>query len=122
MNDAPTHTVQPTKYCHACGKSIDSRAEICPHCGVRQHAPPVGLGPNTPAGHNRIAAALFAIILGGIGVHKFYLGRIGQGLLYLLFFWTAIPAVIGIIEGIIYLTRTDEQFFAEYVVRKKGWF
>ncbi|EFL92339.1 TM2 domain-containing hypothetical protein [Candidatus Regiella insecticola LSR1] len=37
---------------------------------------------------------------GGIGAHKFYLGKIGQGFLYLLFFWTLIPAIIAFIEFI----------------------
>ena len=114
MTDA---TTTMTKYCHACGKTIDARAEICPHCGVRQHAPPHSpspFGPNTPSGRNRIAAALFALLLGSFGIHKFYLGRIGQGILYFLFCWTMIPTVIGIIEGIIYLTMSDQEFAAKY--------
>jgi TM2 domain-containing membrane protein YozV len=72
------------------------------------------LGRSTASGKNRIAAALFALLLGGLGIHKFYLGRVGQGILYLVFFWTFIPTVIGFIEGIIYLTRSDEDFEAKY--------
>jgi TM2 domain-containing membrane protein YozV len=110
---APTATSQ--KFCHACGRSIDVRAEICPHCGVRQPmAYGAPLGVNTPSGRNRIAAALFAIFLGGFGVHKFYLGRVGQGILYLIFCWTFIPSFIGFIEGIIYLTKSDQEFAVEY--------
>jgi TM2 domain-containing membrane protein YozV len=105
----------PTKFCFACGATIDSRAEICPKCGVRQQSASVNvLGTNTPSGRNRIAAALFAIFLGGFGVHKFYLGKVGQGILYLLFFWTLLPALIAFVEGIIYLTKTDTEFAAEY--------
>lgn len=114
MTDA---TTAATKFCHACGATIDARAEICPKCGVRQHAPPAPpfpLGPMTPSGKNRIAAAIFALLLGGFGVHKFYLGRIGQGVLYLLFCWTFIPTVIGFIEGILYLTMSDQEFAAKY--------
>lgn len=59
-------------------------------------------------------SALFALILGGVGIHKFYLGRVGQGILYLLFCWTFIPAVIGFIEGIIYLTMSDALFEERY--------
>lgn len=59
---------------------------------------------------SRIAAGVLAILLGGIGVHKFYMGKIGMGILYLLFCWTGIPALIGLIEGIIYLTESDEKF------------
>jgi len=66
------------------------------------------------SGRNRVAAALFAMLLGGFGAHKFYLGKIGQGFLYLIFFWTAIPAIIGFVEGIIYLTKSDQEFAAEY--------
>ena len=76
------------------------------------YAPP--LGPNSPSGRNRTAAALFALLLGGLGVHKFYLGKVGQGVLYLIFCWTFIPAIIGFIEGIIYLTKSDQEFAAEY--------
>jgi TM2 domain-containing membrane protein YozV len=106
----------PSKYCHACGQPIDNRAEICPKCGVRQPTMygASALGPMTPSGKNRIAAALFAILLGGLGVHKFYLGRIGQGIFYLLFFWTFLPALIGLIEGIVYLASSDADFAAKY--------
>lgn len=59
---------------------------------------------------SKLASALLAIFLGDFGAHKFYLGRPGMGILYLLFFWTGIPAVIGIIEGIIYLLQSEETF------------
>lgn len=59
---------------------------------------------------SKLASALLAIFLGDFGAHKFYLGRPGMGILYLLFFWTGIPAVIGIIEGIMYLLQSEETF------------
>lgn len=59
---------------------------------------------------SKLASALLAIFLGDFGAHKFYLGRPGMGILYLLFFWTGIPAVIGIIEGILYLLQSEETF------------
>jgi TM2 domain-containing membrane protein YozV len=102
------------KYCSDCGSIINAKAEICPKCGVRQWPAPGTIGPSTPTGKNRIAAAIFALLLGGLGIHKFYLGRIGQGILYLIFFWTFIPAVVGFIEGIIYLTMSDQEFEAKY--------
>ena len=105
-------TATSVKFCHSCGTSIYSRAEICPHCGVRQ---PMQYNPSANRrSRDRVAAALFAFFLGSFGAHKFYLGRIGQGVLYLLFSWTLIPAILGFIEGIIYLTKSDEQFAAEY--------
>ncbi|MEB5476123.1 TM2 domain-containing protein [Acinetobacter sp. ESL0695] len=97
-----------TKFCFACSQSIDARAEICPKCGVRQTNPPV-VGEK-----NKLAAALLAFFLGGFGIHKFYLGRIGQGFLYLIFCWTFLPAFIAFIEGIIYLCSSDEQFARKY--------
>jgi len=71
-------------------------------------------GATTVRGRNRVAAALFAILLGAFGVHKFYLGKVGLGVLYLVFFWTAIPALVGFIEGIIYLTMSDMDFAAKF--------
>ena len=70
------------KYCSECGHVINAKAEICPKCGVRQMFVPSSSTSNAPTGKSRIAAALFAIVLGGIGIHKFYLGRVGLGVLY----------------------------------------
>jgi hypothetical protein len=104
------------KYCSECGAIIRANAEICPKCGVRQMPPPfnVNLGPVTPGGRNRIAAAIFAILLGSLGIHKFYLGLTGWGVVYLLFCWTGIPTVVGIIEGILLLVMSDEEFTRQY--------
>jgi TM2 domain-containing membrane protein YozV len=101
------------KFCHECGAVIRAKAEICPKCGVRQFAGPSGLS-TAPNGKSKLAAGLLAVLLGGIGVHKFYLGRVGQGIVYLLFCWTFIPTIIGLIEGIIYLTMSDQAFVEKY--------
>lgn len=63
---------------------------------------------------NRIAAALLAIFLGDFGIHKFYLGKPVQGFIYLIFFWTFLPSLIGFIEGIIYLCMSDKSFENKY--------
>lgn len=63
---------------------------------------------------NKTTAGLFALLLGGLGVHKFYLGQSGMGVLYLLFFWTGIPAIVALIEGVMYLTMSDEDFNLKY--------
>ncbi|UZE46958.1 TM2 domain-containing protein [Rhodopseudomonas sp. P2A-2r] len=102
------------KYCTDCGSVISARAEICPRCGVRQMSPPGAFGATTASGRSRVAAAIFAILLGGLGIHKFYLGRVGQGILYMLFCWTFVPAIIGLVEGIIYLTMSDADFEMKY--------
>lgn len=109
-----------TKFCFHCGAVIAAPAEICPSCGVRQPEPP---GPPAPP-LNRVIAALFAIFLGPLGAHKFYLRNIPMGVLYLIIgvglgictfgITTALIEVIAIIEGLVYLTYTDEQFAAAY--------
>lgn len=63
---------------------------------------------------DKITAALFALFLGGFGIHKFYLNRPVQGIIYLLFFWTFIPALIAFVEGIIYLTMDETTFSIKY--------
>ena len=107
-------TPAATRSCQNCGRVIDARAEICPQCGVRQPVRGGSFGVATPSGRNRLAAGLFAIFLGGLGIHKFYLGKTGQGILYLLFFWTLIPALVGFVEGILYLASSDADFAAKY--------
>jgi TM2 domain-containing membrane protein YozV/ribosomal protein L40E len=102
------------KYCFECGSIINARAEICPKCGVRQMPVQTGIGVSSSSGRNRIVAAIFAILLGGLGIHKFYLGRVGQGILYLLFSWTLVPVLIGFIEGVVYLTMSDAAFNTKY--------
>lgn len=107
------------KYCADCGAMIKARAEICPKCGIRQSAPPLmsSLSQVAPNGKSKLAAALFGIFLGGFGIHKFYLGKIGMGILYLLFCWTLIPAIVGFIEGILFLVMKDADFIARYGTR-----
>lgn len=63
---------------------------------------------------SKVVAGALAILLGGIGAHKFYLGKGFQGLLYLLFFWTWIPMIIALIEGISYLLMSPQKFAEKY--------
>ena len=72
----------------------------------------VGIGGG--GGRDRVSAALLAFFLGGIGAHKFYLGRWVQGIIYLVFCWTFIPAGVAVIEGIVYLASTNEAFNRKY--------
>jgi TM2 domain len=77
-----------------------------------------------PAPKSRLTAGLFALLLGGIGVHKFYLNKAGLGVLYILFCWTFVPSIIALIEGIIYLTQDDATFSRSQrvpVASNKGW-
>jgi len=60
-------------------------------------------------------AALLAFFLGGLGVHKFYLGENGRGILYLIFCWTWIPSLIGLIEAIKMFTMSESEFQQKYL-------
>ena len=63
---------------------------------------------------SKTTAFLLAFILGGFGAHKFYLGKTGQGILYLLFCWTLIPAFVALVESIMYITMSDQAFQEKY--------
>ncbi len=77
---------------------------------------------------NKIAAGICGILLGSFGIHKFILGYTGAGLIMLLitvltcFIASPVLHLIGLIEGIIYLTKTDEEFVRTYVEQRKEWF
>lgn len=79
---------------------------------------------------SKVAAGLLAIFLGCLGIHKFYLGYTMQGIILLLvtifgallLVGPLITAVISFIEGIIYLTKSDEDFQRIYVTGQRGWF
>jgi TM2 domain-containing membrane protein YozV len=60
------------------------------------------------------SAGLLAFFLGGIGVHRFYLKQTGLGFLYLLFFWSFIPAIVAIIDAIIFWTMDINKFNEKY--------
>jgi TM2 domain-containing membrane protein YozV len=80
---------------------------------------------------NKIAAALFAFFLGGLGIHKFYLGCTTAGVITLVIFFLGIillfipniiMGIIALIEFVLYLTKSDEEFHRVYVENKKCWF
>jgi TM2 domain-containing membrane protein YozV/type II secretory pathway pseudopilin PulG len=95
--------VSNRKACDACSEQIDARAEICPKCGVRQRR-----------GVSKAALLLLTFFLGGIGAHKFYLGKYWQGALYLIFFWTYIPGIAALVEFIIYAFTSEERLNEKY--------
>lgn len=63
----------------------------------------------------RVTAGLLAIFFGSFGIHKFYIGKVFQGLLHLIFSFTLIPFIIGILEGLKYLKATDHEFNTQYI-------
>lgn len=135
-------------FCRNCGQQVNEQAIACPHCGV----PPrlqknfcgqcgvatqpeqvlcVKCGANFgPSGgeKSKVAAGLLGILLGSLGVHKFYLGYTGEGFIMLLItvltcgMGASVMWVFGLVEGIIYLTKSDAEFDATYVRGKRKWF
>jgi TM2 domain-containing membrane protein YozV len=103
------------QYCASCGAVVKKEAEICPKCGVR-------INKKSSEKKSKTTAGILAILLGSFGAHKFYLGHPGIGILYLCFCWLYIPGILGIIEGIIILTKSDEDFEEIYVKNKKSMF
>ena len=122
-------------YCPQCGAPAQPGATKCEYCGaaiaqqtvqqnvqqpvqqvvyVQQNANPERA--NWPI-KNKIVAALLALLLGGLGIHKFYLGQSGKGILYLVFCWTYIPGILALIEGITILCSNDENFQIKYRCR-----
>ncbi|MDD6923287.1 MAG: 5-bromo-4-chloroindolyl phosphate hydrolysis family protein [Veillonellaceae bacterium] len=64
---------------------------------------------------NKLTAGMLGIFLGGFGVHKFFLGKTALGIIYAAFFWTGIPWIIGIIEGLRYIVMPVDDFFDQYM-------
>jgi TM2 domain-containing membrane protein YozV len=140
-------TNQTYKACPQCNRPAALEAQFCQWCGHQFrtqftagahqtqafHSPyPYAPHTQTPvqqaAGGNKIAAGICAILLGCLGVHKFILGLTTPGIVMLLVtlltfgLGAVVMAVIGIAEGIIYLTKSDAEFYQIYMVDKKAWF
>ena len=99
----PPAAQAPQKTCETCGTAVLAKAEICPSCGVRQRTPV-----------SKAALLLLTFFLGGIGAHKFYLGKYWQGALYLLFCWTYLPALAALVEFVIYAFTSSERLDEKY--------
>ncbi len=112
-------------FCQNCGRPTAPGAAVCTSCGVALAQPAAAF--KAQAG-NKIAAGICGILLGSLGIHKFILGYTTPGLIMLLVtvltcgIGAPVMALIGIIEGIIYLTKSDEEFVKTYVENQKHWF
>jgi TM2 domain-containing membrane protein YozV len=102
--------------CVECGSKISDKAMSCPNCGIplsdtelKTQNPIVVTPPKS-----RSLAIAFALLLGGIGIHKFYLNKPGWGFLYIIFCWTFIPAILGLLEGIVWLFTSEEKFQEQF--------
>lgn len=88
-------------YCTNCSNQLSDNAVTCPNCGH-----PI------KGRKDKALFVLLALFLGGLGIHRFYLGELGLGFLGLLFFWTGIPALVALIEAIVIGFRKNDPRFA----------
>ena len=115
---------QSNKFCGGCGVKTNANQAVCVKCGV-------SLGGSSSSGEkSKMVAFLLALFLGAIGIHKFYLGYNNQGIIMLLcgtvgWFLLVPPfviAIIALIEAIMYISKSDDEFHRIYVENKKAWF
>lgn len=100
-------------------------------------AEPATEAPPPPAGgggdaSKKVPAGILGILLGSLGIHKFYLGYNKEGIIMLVVaivggivtcgIGASVVAIIGLVEGILYLTKSDEEFVSTYIDNKKPWF
>ena len=129
-----------TRYCTKCGAINDEMAPFCTTCQAPLSAVNTGYQPmqavhpgtltdwRALGGDKKILAGILAIVVGSLGIHKFILGYKTEGLIMLLVTVLScgilgiVMSVIGIVEGIMYLTKSDEEFVRTYLQDKKGWF
>jgi len=107
--------------CNECGNQVSDKATSCPKCGapinnstlVSERQPIIVTAPKS-----RSLAVALALLLGGLGIHKFYLNRPGWGFIYIFFCWTLIPALISYIEALMYIFMSDGEFQSKYATHK----
>ena len=108
-----------SKFCYACGETMGAEVRDCPACGVRQPRVPRRRGRLVRRGDRRAdpskpTATLLALVLGGVGAHRFYLGQWKSGLAMLLVCWTFLPVLVGVVDFLRYVTMTDREFADRY--------
>ena len=119
----PTSKMKFLIKCPECSEFISNQSTSCTSCGfpIAKITPFKATPPPLPAKNPNIvrvnrnrkskgAAVPLALFLGGFGVHKFYLDQIFLGIVYLLFCWTFIPAIISFFEAIILLFTSESDF------------
>ncbi|MGC3998751.1 MAG: NINE protein [Anaeromyxobacter sp.] len=116
MNEPVTQLGVNQKLCMKCQNVLPAQAGFCDRCGAQQlsFAGGAPYAAQPQGGRSKVVAALLAFFLGGFGAHKFYLGRWGWGIVYMLFFWTMIPGIVAFIEFILLLVMSEEEFQRKY--------
>ena len=126
-------------YCRSCGTTLNDPFQDQQGYENQQMQPPYQQNAGqVPGADKKILAGILGILFGGFGIHKFVLGYQQEGVILLagqliawilavvtcgvLFFLPLVLSVIGIVEGIIYLTKSDEEFVHTYITNKKPWF
>jgi TM2 domain-containing membrane protein YozV len=124
------------RYCTKCGGQNDDLAQYCAGCQAPLGSGSVGYQPmqsvnpgqitdwQKQGADKKMVAGICGILLGSFGVHKFILGYTTEGIIQIVItiVTCGIGGIVGLIEGIIYLTKTDEDFVRTYIQNKKGWF
>lgn len=118
MEYQPTER-QTMMFCHGCAKQLHVSAVACPSCGATQRKSAAVL--NGESEKSKVTAGVLALLLGGLGIHKFYTGAWGWGVVYILFCWTYIPSIVALVEGVRYLVLSKDEF-ARRAVDMRGPF
>ena len=124
-----------TRYCTKCGATNDEMAQYCTSCQApltqvagAGYQPMQSVNPGAitdwkaMGADKKIVAGICAILVGWLGVHKFVLGYTTEGIIQLVLGLCGIGWILGLIEGIIYLTKSDEDFVRTYFQNRRGWF
>jgi TM2 domain-containing membrane protein YozV len=126
-------------FCTKCGASNEDYAQACAQCQaplpqiggyqpIQPPSPMYGTGQmqdwKQMGADKKLTAGICGILVGGFGIHKFILGYTSEGVIQIVltFITCGIGSIIGLVEGIIYLTKSDEDFVRTYIQNKRGWF
>ncbi|HEX6887960.1 MAG TPA: TM2 domain-containing protein [Candidatus Nanopelagicales bacterium] len=72
----------------------------------------------------KLLAGILGILFGGLGIHRFILGDVSGGIIRIVItvLTCGLGSIIGLIEGIIYLTKSDQDFYQTYMLDRRAWF
>lgn len=108
-------------FCNNCEHPLPYSAATCTHCGAWQRRTIRTAYPPCLSGKSKFIAAALALVLGGLGAHKFYLGAWGWGLVYLALCMTWVPTVVSLVEAVRYLTLPEATFQRKTVGQKSAF-